>query len=654
MVATPPWQDEIDANRTSSTADVPWGMVEIDGRKIPVMGPVDTTNLAVMQPKFTVGEPNKDSDNLMSVWSQEDWTGGGQVAELNELSDAQRYRHATIETRYPRIITLAPETTSYTITGATGLAQPVADYTVSGAKRFWAAFGTDLCYWDKTSASFISAATLTAAPVNKGLVWNDELYIPQGDNGFDIWDGAAITHHTESLAVAFTEWDDKLICLGSDRQIIVYDGASWPTPNPALKIKTDRVMRNLVTWWTPDRQPAVYIVTNRDVWVIDPLIPRLYKTGLHFPAHPDQGLGSCAWRDDAMYVSVGTGVHQLSLGGVVSAMGLDRNDGLPSYLRGAIVDMDGDEYNSMLALVQGIGSTTVDTSTAGDNLEETMFYDSAPLAPVASSSARASLQRWTGTGWHTAWESPDADGVPTRVRVSEADDEYGLWWGYGTSMYRQALKRAYFNPRQGAELGIDRFQLSGYLRTGRFDANMAMFLKLGSHIDVHLDPSSTGAVDISYQTDATYPDWVLAGTATDPGHNIIRLKVDDQDFSRGECFRWIEFEYRLSSTDPTKTPIIMWTAFKFIKLPLQTRSWNLQVPLMFEEWMGQGPRELADFLDGLATAGRFFTFKHQDRVYRIREAQVRGPEPTGRDRRGLRNVALVELDPAHEIPTNVQ
>jgi hypothetical protein len=653
---TVPWQDEIDAYAVSDQANEEWGEVHLDGVPIPVLGSVDTTNLAVMQAKFTIGEPNKDSDNMMSVWSQEDWTGGGQVADLNELSDAQRFRHGTIETRYPRIITLPPETTSYGVAASTGTVQPVGDFLIGATKLFFAAFGLDLRHWDKGTSTFVHNVTLTAEPVNKALVYDGLLWIPQGANGYDTWDGAAgaVTHYTDSLSVAMTEWDDKIISLGSTGQISIWDGTAW-NHDPALRMRGDRTMRNLVTWWDPNREPAVFIVTDRDLWVIDPIVPRLYKTGLHFPRHPDQGLGSCAWRDDAMYVSVGTGVHQLSLGGVISAMGLDRNDGLPSYLRGAIVDLDGDEYNSMLALVKGIGSTVIDTTTLAPSIEETMLFDTPLIAPVSQTSARASLQRWTGTGWHTAWESPDASGTPSRLRVSEADDEYCIWWGYGAKMFRQLLHRSYHNPRQGAELGTDRFAPSAYLYTGRFDANMAMFLKLASHLDVHLDPLSTQDVTIAYQTDETYPNWITLGSVSAPGQNVLSFDPNGDGFAEGLGFRWIEFRYDLSTSDPAQTPIVMWLALKFIKLPLQTRSWTFQVPLRHDEqWKGLGPRELADFLDGLATAKRFFTFKHQDRTYRVREAQVRGPEPTGQDRRGLRNVALVELDPSSEIVVNAQ
>lgn len=636
-----PYADEVEAYAVSDEAAEQFGIIHLDGKPVPIQGQLGYVNLATFAPRFTIGDPTEDSDQVLSVWTQNDWTGGGQIADLNELSDAQRFRHATAETRYPRMLTLPLETVAFSVTGSTGNAYPIGDYAPDGDKVFYAAFGTNLRHWD--GSAFVDDATLTAAPVNKGIVYDGLLWIPQGASGYDTWDGTNVVHSTAIQAVSMVEWDDKIVALGADGQCGIWDGVAWDLDD-AIRLRGDRTPRNLVVWWTQNRDPAVYIVTDRDVWVIDPLIPTLYRTGLQFPRHPDQGLGSAAWRDDAMYVSVGVGVHQLSLGGVVSAMGLDRGDGLPSYLRGKIVDLE-PEYNGLLALVEGVSSVVTGSDDAlGPKIEETLILDESPIMPVASQQARSTLQRWTGTGWHTVWESPGASGAPTRVMVSEGNDDYCLWWGYGGQMYRQGLRRTFHNPKQGAQLGIDRFATSADLWTGRFDANMEVFRKVASHLEAELVDPSDGTVDVYYQTDGSYPDWTLLGQLSGQGIKLLAFDPDGDDFPEGQAFRWIEFNYKLASTDATKTPIVRWISLKMVKVPIATRSWRATVPLEFDEqWLGRGPREVADHLDDLTATARFYVMKNGDRSYRVRMAQVQGPEGTGVDLTGSRVINMLQL-----------
>jgi hypothetical protein len=644
--STNPFAAVQDAFAESEEAQGEWGVIWLDGVPLPVQGMVGYANLATFAPRLQIGDTSKSSDSFYSVWIFSDGSGGGQVEDLREPSHTERYEHGTAELRYPGKITQPPETVKVSLAGATGDATPVGDYAVSGTTYFWAAYGTSLRKWNKVGLVFDGGGTLTAAPVAKGVVYDDLLWIPQGASGYDTWNGTAVVHSNAVTPVSLVEWDDKLLALEHDGQVSIWDGATWSSPTE-LRLRGNRVPRHLVVWWSPERIPTVYIVTDRDVWAVDPLVPYLYRTGLRFPVHPDHGKGATAWRDDAMYVSTGIGVHQLSLGGVVSAMGLDRDDGLPINLRGAIVDME-PEYNGLLALAQGIGTvTTGSDEELGPRLEQPMIYDDQMVVPTATVTARCTLQRWTGIGWHTVWESAGAEGTATKVMVSQADGEYRLWWGYAGSMYTQVLRRTFHNPRQGASIGIDRFALSSSWKSGRFDANMEAFHKLASHFEIHLDPISQGTLTVRYRTDH-FDGWRTLGTASAPGQTVLEFNPDADAWSEGESFHWIEFEHDLTNTDPLHPVFVNWTALKFVSLPLQTRSWRVQVPLSFETWLGYGPRELADHLDAMTTSERYVTFKHQDRTYRVRVAQVHGSDQTGKDFRGGRVLSIIEADSASE------
>ncbi len=629
----------------SDEADESYDLIHLDGIPIPVQGRVGAVNLASLPSRLTFGEYTLASDNFLSVWLQSDWTGGGQVEDLREASHAERFSYATADTRYPRMLSQQIETLSFAPTPSTAAA-PIGDYDHDndGIPSFFVAFDTTIYRWDAATKVFVSMGSVATTPVHKGVVYGGILWIPQGQAGYDTYDGTSVTHGTAGITpVDFELWDNKLVALEHDGQVSTWNGSGWDSP-PELKLYSDEVPLHLISWWSADRFPTLFVVTNRDVCAVDFIVPVLYRTGLHFPRHPDQGLGAAVWRDDGLYVSVATGVHQLSIGMTISATGLDRDDGLPADLRGRIVDME-PEYNSLFALVEGIPGVSIDSSSIGPTIEETMIYDESAVVPASSTFARASLQRYTGVGWHTAWQSDGASGRPTRSMVSEAEGEYRIWWGYAGAMYTQVLRRTFYNPRQGAAIGLDRFATSSFLQTGRFDANISAFTKLASHVEVHTDPTSSGTITVQYRTDRT-DGWQFLGFVTlSGGSQFLSFDPNGDGFAEGIEFIWIEFSYTLESGDNTRSALVNWIALYFTPIPLQSRSWRLLVPLMEidDQWINYGAREIADFLDSLTTTGRFVTFKHRNDTYRVRVAQTQGDEQTGKDLRGTRTLTLVEV-----------
>jgi hypothetical protein len=633
---TDPYAEEVEAYAIDPDLPVEeWGVVYLAGVPVPVLGDPDYVNLARYSPKISIGEA--DFDDLISTWKMEDWSGGGQIERMNVGSDTNRFRSATAETRFPRMLSNPPLTTQVTLSGASGDATPLADYN----DLFWAAFGDKLRKWNTATEEFDGGATLAASPVGKGFSWGGLLWIPEGASGYETWDGASLTAGTAGITpIDFAEWDDKLIALEHDGQVSVWDGVGWSV-QPPLKLKTEETPRHLVIWWDAEREPAIYVVTNRAVWVVDPLIPRLYRTGTKYPVHPDQGRGATAWRDDAMFVSTGIGVLRVNLGNVISPTGLDRGDSLPADLRGYITDME-PEYNSLIAVVQGFSE--------GDDfldypLEETLLQDAAVV--LAQQQARSTVQRFTEAGWHTVWESSGADGVATRLVVSQASGEYRMWWGYDGDMYTQKMRRSLHTPKQGAQLAIDEFARTSYLMTPQFDAGMPGNAKSASHLDVVLHDAHTGRVGVQYRTDRDRA-WRSLGSATVAGVTTsLMFDPDGDGWSEGEGHGWIQFLFSLDSEtdDVTATPLIESITFKFVKVPLQAKSWVINVPLYHDEaWMGMGPHELATFIDALASTENFYPFKHRDETFRVRVAQTTGQQNLGPDMRERRIVNLLEVD----------
>lgn len=618
------------------------GLIYLKGVPVPVIGPVQFSELATLYPRLTVGDFTNASDNFFSVWVQSTWTGGGQVEQMRESSHAERYWTGTAETRYAGILAQPPLTHTVRPSEASGTAYPLGDYGTT-TEQFYAAFGTKLFVYDATTNAFTEIGTLAGEPVQKAVVYDGMFWIPLGSNGYAVWDGTTLSASSAIFPISMVVWDEKLVALTTDKAVAIWDGSTWMTSD-RLRLRGRQRPRHLVAWWSPDGMPTLFVVTDEDMWAVDPDVPMLMRTGLRFPRHPDHGLAAEVWRDDALYVAVGMGVHQVTLGAppAIAAIGLDRNDGVPSWQRGAIVDFAA-EYNGLFALVRGEASAS-DQAIPASTLEETQIYEEPPLSTATSQGARASLFVWTGFGWHCLWESTEQTVVPTRVVVSQAQDTYRVWWGHGSSLYWQALPRSYHNPSQAALIGSRDFASSSYLVTGEFDANLSAFMKIWSHHEAYLHEESVGHINVWYRTNLN-TSWRLLGTYAGQGWQTLPFDPDGDGWAEGDASHWIQLRYELESGagPPTATPLVRWFALKFLVVPLQTRAWTFTVPLMHaEQFMGAGPDELFQFLDGLAASAEIVPMRHLGRVYRVRVTRVVAGEQVIQQRGRVATVTVAE------------
>jgi len=614
-----------------------WREIILAGWSIPIREPFSQVQLARWAPKVTQGDYTLDSDDLISADIKSDFSGGGQIRRHKSGATTERFWDATdVDTEHPG--QLALRTITYMTTGPnTSAAMPLGDY--PGRDHFWASFGSTIAQWNPGTLSWTAGTDLTVIPTNTGVEYAGDFWIPCAASGIVQWDGTTPTVDAAVKAISLLLWDDKLLALTTDGELVIYNGTAWSAAAPALTLPTSKVPRSLVLFRDPSGNPAVYLVTDEDLWVYDPLIPKIYRTDVEFPYHPDHGLAASKWRSTDLYIAVGVGVHMYN-GSVVSAVGLDRNDGLPAQLRGAIVDF-ADEYNGLMALVRGEQFGDSDAPTI--LMDETMVRDDPITMPAQKTIS--SLHRYTGLGWHKVWQSSDAAGAPTKVTVSRADGQYELWWGYAGRMYRHPLRRSFHNPDQGAEAGIDTFSPSGALLTGRTTHAMSGFDKLASHVVVTADEQHVGDFEVWWQTDRRA--MTQLGTVTGPGVSVLGFDPDGDGFAEGDPYSWIEFSYRLRQTGAvTTTPLIESVVEKFIKLAHPVDSWTFDIPLDFPEtWKGHGPAEIAAFLDSLTSDAnaRFHQLTIGDQSYRVRVAQSQGNGSSGADRRSLRKINVLAV-----------
>lgn len=639
-------------------------IVRLGPYQVVVPGGVQRQGLGRFAGKVTIGDYTLDSDDILSAWVQSSFQGGMGTLVLREGTTDDQFWDATLETRSPEMLGLLRDTIRVDGPEDAVNFYPLASFPAS-APSLWGAFDRQLVTFNPAGPSFTdaSATLLAAPPVGKAVEWLDALYIPLGPAGYAaVTAGGTVTAAATPGVVAFAVWDNFLCALCTDGFLrLLNQAGTWEADNPALQLPSGEQPRGLVRFLNQRQDPTLHLVTNHAVWAYDRDTPRIYPTHLEYPTHPMQGKASCNWRGDAMFVSVGLGIHRYN-GATIAAMGPDGRYSLPAGLRGAITDLE-PEYNNLIATVAGETGTGSGAVVEHLRVGEPLYRP--PQVTFQTKPVRSCILRWTEQGWHKVWESGAASGAPSWALVSSADNAYRLFWGYGGDAYYQDLPLDFANALTLVQEGSDRFLPGGSLTTGWFDAGMTGFSKLASHVEVELaDPLENGdplgLVSVYYQVDGGR-DWTHLGEATTAGLTVLPFglgphPVDPSlQFSYGLSFRKIRFRYDISRRvdHPEWTPLVSSIILKFLKVPLTGQlAWQMTIDLT-KDYFGDGIDTVRNYLFAAIGATTFVPMIHKGVPYRVRLAQSQGPEPAGPDPRGTITLQVIGLPVPDSAPLPV-
>jgi hypothetical protein len=645
----------------------------------PILGGVSEQPLARWPPKVTFGDYAKDSDPLVSAYVMGSFTGGIGNFKIKAGVEDDTYWTGTLETRYPEGPTLLPLSEPFgSDNDDYDSVLPLGDFPAADPTLL-VAFDADLHSWNAEDSVFEFESALAFTPVDRGVEFQEEFWIPFGADGYTVLDNTlTATDATDIHPIQFIVWDKKLMALTTEghlrqRDTVANDwfDTEWATSGENRTLPSGNLPRRMVNFINASGVPTLHVVTNNLVFAYDKDGDELYETKLDYPRHPDQGRAAANWRGDFMFVNVGLGIHGYN-GSIITAMGPDGRHGLPAHLRGTIVDLVA-EYNALLALIQGNPNEAAAVTDEGYvsvaplyGNQDTWAISGYPYLPTYSS-----IYRWSNSQWHPVWESPDATGFPTLMYISQANEEYNLWWGYGNQMYRQRLPVDFQNPKQSLLSQSRKFSPSGNLITGWFDADMTAFYKLASHIEVNMEDvtglgDTGGSVTVSYQIDDDTA-WRNLGTAQHVGRTNMTFANEPREvgnpFSRGRSFRRIRFRIAMNQrstpapegeteeqaavrieTDKYTSPLTDSIVFKFHKVPEQSLSWQFVISLTHEDgYKGVGNETLVEYLYDRLVVADFFEFGYRNEVFRVRSAQSAGDRGTGWDDRGNYNVNIVEV-----------
>lgn len=661
----------------------------------PVSGPVRVSRLGVFDRKLTIGDATKDSDDFISSWVVSDFSGGGQVENINEGSDTTRFYDGTAETRFMNQVTPPPR---MDIDAAGGY--PIGDI----GSHFYAAAGengkTLTAYFQGEATTPVATTAMTEIPGGPGVLFQGtaataKVYIPWLLGG-----GYSKAHESDATTivvsnhpstntvtddgtgspspVSFKALDLTLYCIDVNGYLwATTDGATWKARRDEfnsgyLKIPTGETPHRLEVFYYTDNQPSIHLITNRNVYLYNSIAGRWELTNLQFPPHPDFGIASCVWRPgEDFWISAGIDAVRMTAAGVIVPMtGLGRDDGVPWGFAGKISQFV-PEASCLYAIVKPtmvdpepvFANRQFDTSVPSETPGEYTLTNP-PASGIVSylkTHRFGALYAWTGIGWHRLWELDYQAGDISWACISSVNEmDYRLYIGTSLGMVSMKLRRTFHNPKQGWQAGIDRFADKGYFETGRFDANMRGFSKLASHLTVFAENANANAtITVYYRTNTTmaaYQDdpianpneWVLLGEVNQTGSTILNFNEVSASgyegmFARGVQFSWIQFRVVLELTDAADPPILEHFVFHYTKIPEDTSSFIFEVPLPEETFLGRTAQKMASDLAALIESNQFCIFKHQGKQYRVRVAGVAGSEPSGDEGGGVRQVNLIEI-----------
>lgn len=644
----------------------------------PVQGPIRVSRLGVFDRKLTIGDATKDSDDFISSWVVSNFSGGGQIENINEGSDTSRFWDGTAETRFVNQVTTPPKITS---TAVGNKAYPIGvigdNFYVSVDKVLKSVDGAGI-------GSIVAATAMTTQPSGPGVPFqgtgaNEIVFIPWKNNGYAAGYSTAIETIATPKEITVTNvssgvnvpgplslkvLDRTLYAIDGDRRLwYTTNGSTWNIQldefgSDPLKIPSGEIPRRLEIFYWSDGSPALHCITDRNVYMFNQFASRWELTNLQFPPHPYFGNASCVWRPgEDLWISAGMDCVRMTAANVIVPMvGLSRDDGVPWNYSGYIKQLI-PEASCLYALVEGateavtpVFSNRSYTTSAG-----------APNTLGTTSSKLHSLYAWTGIGWHRIWEI-QASGenlTLTWAAIHGSQNNYRMYWGSGNNLLSMQLRRDFHNPKQGWLAGVDSFSATGFIETGRFDANMRGFSKLASHMTVFMENADANAyISVLYRTDSTmalYQDdpvnedeWISLGTVSDVGKTILNFSEStvpgySGQFSSGVEFNWIQFRLLFNLSNEKDPPILEHFVFHYTKIPQDTSSFIFEVPLPPDTFMGRTSAKMADDLAALLGENEFCIFKHQGKQYRVRVAGVAGSDPAGDEGGGVRQVNLIEI-----------
>lgn len=318
------------------------------------------------------------------------------------------------------------------------------------------------------------------------------------------------------------------------------------------------------------------------------------------------------------------GMYRYSTAGgnaVVTAMGPDRDDGVPETYRGTIRSTVG-------TLNQLIVATHPESGTG-----------------------RAVILGWNGQGWQSMFVGgADAANV-SALHVSNVNSNYRLYFGYNGEMHYIDLQEDLLSPITLPTYTYadgDKYHITPWVE-GVGENNIALRVVVGT-ANISTSGSDNETVDVHYAINQA-TGWTSLGTISTDGTTQTTYNFPNDTTPSGTSFETIRFRLTLDrgGTD-TKSPDVLY--LKFIYLPKRAMKWGLDVELnLYKNKNGRSPFEQLADLRTAAESDTLVEVTYRDdqgsgdprNYYMVIDPQSAAfSEQTGYDERGIASMRMFE------------
>jgi len=629
--------------------------ISLNGVYYPIARPVQSVLSSIYPAKVVIGDTTKDSQARTSVIAWSDWRGGIGVNRMETGGDVNRAWWSTCQLRYKNHLILPGlDNDANANKTSTSLTDPSIGAIGELASEIYVAWNgstsEDAKIYKYNNASDVwgSALATPSDQVTDTVTWRTlagETFLifahyDANGSGYTRFDGSTWTEDaTDSQYVA--AWDDRLWGISYAGQLWYSIVAGTEVNDAKLPLPAGSVT-GLFVARDAGGEPILYASTKKGLFAHDAANSKFIQTELTIPNHPHAGKGTIRWRD-SIYMPAGLGVYKYinqAGGAVLAVTGPDRDDGVPTNQRGTIKFMTG-SHNELFA---GLDASTAPNITSGDSIPYQWQSHHGSMV-IDDDTGYSTILGYDDMGWEAKWTASSAGRSLQSLTVSDAYDEYRMWWGFNGEIKFMKIPSDIINPSFVSDF---EFAASGVHETPWFNAGQAEVDKLALKLRVEVqDASSTETVAVEYATDYA-ESYTSLGTITSDGITSYTFGS-----SAGTAFRAIKFKLSLARTTNTGTvnytkltPDVVSTTLEWRKkLPSK---WGHQVQVdINKEYKGKSPKDLrAALLSAIeSTTLVEFTFRDDSggtRNYHVDVASATGMEYTGTDERGISTINLVE------------
>ena len=636
--------------------------VYLNGNYYPITRPVQQVLASIYPAKVIIGDTTRDSQIRASVISWSDFRGGIGVERMEGAKDVDRAWWSTCSLRYKRHLVLPAKTIG-------GVANSDADgdsldiiqeyngelYCIysnqkiykfnSGNDGFGSALdtlpavATDALQARMGGILYLVVAYGTGHMYVKSKYEDDSTATKELESDDTYNDNTSTDSNAPFPAKFLTFWDDKLWGIGDNGQMWYASTIGTEVADAKLPLPDGHVT-DLFVARNASGNPVIYAMTKEGLFAHDFSNNKFVETQLALPFHNENGKGSIRWRD-SVYIPAGLGIYKYINGSnsaVVSVVGADRDDGLPSDNRGSIAQLLG-THNDLIALVDG--------TLTPSNVD--MFASGNESSVISDTTGYSAILGWNEIGWEVKWTAAGADqgktitsGYVTDVGGNLAStNPYRLYWGFDGDLYYQQLQSDVINPNQVVNYKYED-DVDGLHYTAWFSADQVEVDKLALELKIETDDCDTNqTVAVAYALDYDDSSYTSMGTITSDGTTTYTFGS-----SLGTAFRAIQFKLTLATDTQNASPDVVNMSLIYRKKLESKFGWSVNID-MNKTYKGNSPKALRSNILSAIQSNTLLEFTFRDdtttnRNYYVDITSAQGLEHTAYDERGSTQLLLTE------------